>query len=102
MRSFFIPLLFLSIFFVAFSTQVNPSDYTKILDFAKGAANQKVQGRYRFKKCDFMDKSVAENGNQYYLAMTYVDRVGVQKIFQVTVYENPVWDSLQIYNLDEH
>ncbi len=49
-----------------------------------------------------MTKSDTQNGVQYHLWLTYISRDGYLNYFEITVYENPVWDSLSIMDIERH
>ena len=53
-------------------------------------------------KCDMMSKSEMQNGAQYHLWLTYISRPGFLTFFEITVYENPVWESLSIEDIEQH
>ena len=46
-KNLILPFLVLSLFIISSAIEVDPTAFPKIFDFAKNAANEKVQGEYR-------------------------------------------------------
>lgn len=46
-KNLILPFLLLSLIFISSAIEVDPTAFPKILDFAKNAANEKVQGEFR-------------------------------------------------------
>lgn len=103
MKALLFPLLLLSFLLLISSEQVEPQQYPKILSYAKDACQEKAGEYFRFAKCIDMNKMIVQNGIQYAITVLYIDRAGMQKYFELNIYENPYWDNaLTLNDIEEH
>jgi hypothetical protein len=79
----------------------DPTQYPKVVQFAKENVDPKVDRGFRFFKATDMQISETQTGKQYHVWLLYLDKVGVQNYYYVTVYENP-WGEFSVYEVSKN
>ena len=100
-KKLFFFLIISALLGLSLSIDADPTQYPKVIQYAKENVDPKAGPGFRFFKATDMQISETQTGKQYHIWLLYMDRVGVQNYFYVTVYENP-WGEFSIYEVSRN